>query len=143
MPPVYEAVTFIPPEAQFIANVMQAYSQNRALGSESDAGSVGPVTQVEISLALSIVSKVNNQIMQKDKRPISFTSEESYLMQRLFTTYIQTHGKPQGDIDWTYYIRLDSTSTQLVVNILRKLGSNIQNLPSLTYPQSYNPFPRI
>jgi hypothetical protein len=139
----YESVTFLPAEAQFVANTMFAWSQNQAVGSESDQGAVVPITKSERQKALDIVAKVNKQISNASSGPISFTQPEAYMMTYLYIKYIQTHGKPQGDLDWTYYIRFDDTSNQLIVNIIRKLGGNVSNLPATTYPQGFNPFPRL
>src|SRR5271157_1073381 len=105
----YESVTFLSQEAQFVANTMFAWSQNRAVGSETDQGAVVPITKSERQKALDIVAKVNAQIKNASSGPIAFTQPEAQMMTYLYIKYIQTHGKPQGDLDWTYYIRFDDT----------------------------------
>lgn len=143
MPPIYESVIFLPAEAQFVESTMRAYSQNRAVGGETDQGAAVPVTKSEVHKALDILRKVREQMKSNFQTPISFTSEEAALMQYLYNNYLQGHGKPQGDIDWTYYIRFDDTSRQLIINVMRKVGCIISNLPPGTYPQGFNPFPRL
>lgn len=140
---IYDSVTFTPAEAQFVQNTMFAYSQNQAIANNTDAGSSTPITKVEREKALSIVGKVRGQITQAIPTPIAFTEAEAALMQYLYNNYIQVHGKPQGDLDWTYYIRLDDNSRQLVINVMRKIGCIVPDLPTSTYPQGYNPFPRL
>lgn len=143
MPPAYEAVIFIPAEAQFVESTMRAFSQNRAVGSETDQGAVVPITQVELDSALCILNKVRAQVQGEFKTPIVFTQAEAQLMQYLYNRYLQGHGKPQGDIDWTYYTRFDDSAQQLIINVMRKVGCIVPNLPAGTYPQGYNPFPRL
>lgn len=140
---IYESVVFLPVEAQFVESTMQAYSQNMAVGGETDQGAAVPVTKLERTKALSILSKVRSQIMDAAKAPISFAPDEAALMQYLYNNYLQGHGKPQGDLDWTYWVRFDSQSTQLIINVMRKIGCIIPNLPSGTYPQGFNPFPQL
>ena len=140
--PAYESVTFLPAEAQFVLTTMISISQNQAVGGESDQGAVVPFPRSERQKALDIIAKVQPQATNPNSGPISFTQDEAKLMSYFYIQYIQTHGKPQGDLDWTYYIRFDQTTTQLIVNIIRKLGGNIANFPTQTYPQGYNPFVR-
>ena len=140
---IYDSVVFLPQEASFVESTMQAYSQNRAVGGETDQGAAVPVTRTEIAKANSILAKVRGQIQDPNVAPIAFTQDEAQLMQYLYNNYIQGHGKPQGDMDWTYYVRLRDGSTQLVINVLRKIGAITPNLPTTTYPQGYNPFVRL
>jgi len=139
----FESVVFIPEEAQFVQNTMFAFSQNQAVGNTSDAGSVAPITKSERDKALSILAKVRSQVADPAKNPIVFTQDEALLMQYLYLKLIQTHGKPQGDLDWTYYIRFNDITMQLVVNVINKIGGRLDNFPSDTYPVSFNPFPRL
>lgn len=143
MAPAFESVVFIQAEAEFVQSTMFSYSQNQALGGQSDSGSAVPVTRGEITTALSILSKVRKQLQDPNKNPISFTESEAQLMTYLYIKYIAMHGKPQGDLDWTYWVRLDDSSRQIVINVIRKLGGNVSNLPATTYPQGFNPFPRL
>jgi hypothetical protein len=140
---IYESVVFIREEAQFVESTMQAYSQNRAVGGETDQGAAVPVTKTEIQKANDILAKVRAQVQDPNKTPISFTQDEAALMQYLYNNYLQGHGKPQGDIDWTYYIRFSDSSQQLIINVMRKVGCIIPNLPAGTFPQGFNPFPRL
>ena len=78
-----------------------------------------------------------------NKAPFALTQPEAKLMQYLYNNYLQGHGKPQGDIDWTYYIRFDGAAQQLIINVMRKIGCIVPNLPPGTYPQGFNPFPRL
>jgi|SRR5665213_1515743 len=141
--PAYDAVVFIPEEAQFVESTMRAYSQNQAAGGETDNGATVPITLGEKQKALDIISKVRTQIMDANKSPIVFTPEEAALMQYLYNNYLQGHGKPQGDLDWTYWIRFDDSSRQLIINIMRKIGCNMGAYPTSVYPTGFNPFPRL
>jgi hypothetical protein len=143
MPPIYESVTLLPAEAQFIESTIRAFSQNRAVGGETDQGAVVDITKTEIQKSLDILAKVRAHIQSQFQVPISFTQDEARLMQYLYNNYLQGHGKPQGDLDWTYYIRFDDNAQQLIINVMRKVGCNVSNLPPSTYPQGYNPFPRL
>lgn len=136
----YESVVFIPEEAAFVQSTMQAYSQNMAVGGETDNGAAVPITRSERTKALDILAKVRSQIGSPNPTPISFTPDEAALMQYLYNNYLQGHGKPQGDLDWTYWIRFDTTSQQLIINVMRKIGCIIPNLPSGAYPAGFNPF---
>lgn len=138
--PAYESVVFIPKEAQFVEKTMSEYSQNQALGHTSDAGSTVPVNTLERAISFSILQKVRSQLTNSAKPPISFTEQEAKLMQYLYTNYLTSHGKPQGDLDWTYWVRLSTNSQALVVNVLRKVGAILPNYPSYTYPQGFNPY---
>lgn len=141
MPPVYQSVVFLPEEAQFVQATMFAWSQNQAVGGETDNGAVVPVTRGEIATANSILAKVRSQIGDPSKTPISFTEGEAQLMQYLYNKYLQGHGKPQGDLDWTFWIRFDTNSQQLIENVLRKVGSNIAISPGQIFPNAGpNPF---
>ena len=142
MAAIYESVLFLHAEAQFVQNTMFAYSQNQAVANNTDAGGATPITQIERDKALSIVAKVRKQI-SSPTIPISFTEAEAQLMQRLYIQYIQVHGKPQGDLDWTYWIHFDDSARQLVVNVIRKVGGIMPTFPASTYPQGFNPFPRL
>ena len=143
MPP-YESVIFLPAEANFVQSTMFAFSQNQAVGSESDQGSVGPVSKPEIVLALSILSKVRIQISQVVKVAIVFTEQAAQLMVYLYNKYLQCHGKPQGDLDWTYYIRFDTNTQALIQNTMVKLGSLPTIAPGQIFPASGpNPFPYL
>lgn len=137
--PAYESVTFLPAEAQFVESTMRAYSQNQAVGGETDNGAAVPITGIEKQIALDILSKVRIQIMDQEHAPLSFTSAEASLMQYLYNNYLQGHGKPQGDLDWNYYTRFDSIATQLIINVMRKIGCIVPNLPTGKYPN----FPRL
>ena len=143
MAPAYENVVFIKAEGEFVQSTMFSYSQNQALGGQSDSGSAVPVTRAEITKALSILSKVRKQLQDPAKASICFTEAEAKLMMYLYINYIAMHGKPQGDLDWTYWVRLDDSSRQIVINVIRKLGGVVPNLPATTYPQGFNPFPRL
>jgi hypothetical protein len=139
----YESVVFIPAEAQFVQNTMFQFSQNQAVANNTDAGGATPITQAERLKALDIVGKVRKQITDPTHAPIAFTEAEAQLMQRLYVQYIQVHGKPQGDLDWTYWVHFDDSSRQLVINVIRKVGGLMPNLPASSYPQGYNPFVRL
>lgn len=138
MPP-YESVIFLPAEAQFVESTMRAYSQNQAVGGETDHGAAVPITGIEKQIALDILSKVRIQIMGSGSNPISFTATEASLMQYLYNNYLQCHGKPQGDLDWNYYTRFDGAATQLLINVMRKIGCILPNLPTGRNPN----FPRL
>lgn len=141
MAPAYLSVVFISEEAQFVQSTMFSWSQNQAVGGETDNGAVVPVTRAEIATANSILAKVRGQITDPSKAPISFTKEEAQLMQYLYNKYLQGHGKPQGDLDWTYYIRFDTNTQQLIQNVLVKIGSSISISPGQIFPSSGpNPF---
>jgi len=141
--PAYDSVVFIPAEAQFVQNTMFAFSQNQAVANNTDAGSATPITKNERLKALDIVSKVRKQLTDPAHLPIAFTEAEAQLMQRLYVQYIQVHGKPQGDLDWTYWIHFDDNARQLVINVIRKIGGIMPNMPTSTYPQGFNPFVRL
>lgn len=139
--PAYDSVVFIPAEAQFVQSTMFAFSQNQALDNNTDAGSSSPVTTTERAKALSIVNKVRAQLTRSGsiQTPITFTEGEAKLMQYLYTNYLQCHGKPQGDLDWNYWVRLDTNSTQLLINVMRKIGCIVPNLPTGRYPAGFPP----
>jgi hypothetical protein len=139
----YDAVIFTSQEAQFVESTMRAYSQNQAVGGETDNGAAVPITKGEVQKALDILSKVRVQIVDPNRAPISFTSDEASLMQYLYNNYLQGHGKPQGDLDWTYYIRFDDISTQLIISVMRKVGCMVPDLPTSTYPLGRNSFPKL
>jgi hypothetical protein len=130
----YESVTFLPQEAQFVANTMFAWSQNRAVGSETDQGAVVPITKSERQKALDIVKKVNTQIQNANSGPISFTQAEAQMMIYLYTKYLQGHGRPQGDLYPTYWITFDTSAQALIINVLGKLGCNTGIYPSNRWP---------
>lgn len=142
MIPAYESVLFIPAELQFVESTMRAYSQNQAVGGTTDNGAAVSVNRSEIQTALDILSKVRAQITEPTVA-IKFTQPEAQLMQYLYNNYLQGHGKPQGDLDWTYYIRFSDSSAQLIINVMKKIGCNVSNLPASTYPQGYNPWVRL
>jgi hypothetical protein len=133
---IYESVIFTLTEAQFVESTMLAYSQNQAVGGTTDNGAAVPITQIEKQKGLDILSKVRVQIMDPSRSPITFTSDEAALMQYLYNNYLQGHGKPQGDLDWGYYIRFDTMATQLIINVMRKIGCIIPDLPSGVYPKT-------
>lgn len=135
-------VIFVPDEARFVQVTMQAFSQNQPLSNETDSGGQPGISPTERVLVLSILSKVRIQ-MSYPTQPISFTEAEAGLAQRMYFHYLETHGKPQGDQDFAYYIRLKDTSVQLVVNVLRKFGAKLPNYVSDTYPPMFNPYQRL
>ena len=142
--PRYESVIFLKEEAQFVQSTMQAYSQNLAVGGETDQGAAVPVTKYEQGLANSILSKVRPQISNPRSGPISFTEPEAKLMVYLYINYVQGHGKPQGDLDWTYYIRFDTNTQALVQNVIYKLGSTANFVTGSIYPAGgADPFTRL
>lgn len=145
MAPAFESVIFRREEAQFVQNTMYYVSQNRAVGDETDQGAVVPFSKPELALANSILAKVRGQIGQAEpKTPISFTEAEAKLMCYLYINYVQGHGKPQGDLDWNYFIRFDTNTQALVQNVIHKLGSNVNFVTGQIYPAGgSNPFPWI
>jgi len=134
--PAYDAVVFTKPEAQFVESTMQAYSQNQAAGGETDNGAAVPITGLERQKALNILSKVHCQVMDESQLPISFTSEEAALMSYLYINYLQGHGKAQGDLSPTYWITFDVSAQALIISVLKKIGCNVNIMPSNRYPFS-------
>jgi hypothetical protein len=112
MPP--SPVTLISEEANFIQVMLEQWSQIE--------GTV--ISDRERSMAKSIVKKVRNHIISHLSIPINFTEDETNMLQYLFTKYVQMHGKPAGDLDWTYFVHLIPRTRELIRGILNKIGEN-------------------
>lgn len=135
MTAVYESVIFTNKEARFVVNTIYSYSQNRAIGNPDFPGALVPFSAGDLEISTSILAKTN-LFIQNSSKPIIFTQAEAKLMQTLFFNYMQVHGKAQGDLEWTYYMKFDPSTQQLVVDTLRKIGARMPNFaPTNEYPK--------
>lgn len=116
------SITFIPAEANFVQSSMQVYFQNRS----------AMITDVGRDLAGTILVKVRASM--QDGIPINFEQPEVKLMQYLFTNLLQGHGKPNADLDWTYWVHFDPNTRQLITNVLNKLGETLAGVEGNQVP---------
>lgn len=113
-------------EASFIQSTIQTYNQNRGT----------TISLVEHNLCGTILDKVRSFIVTQI--PISFEEPEVALMQYLYTKLIQMHGKPAGDLDYTYYQHYNTNTQQLVTNVLNKLGEGLASVEWVGPPYGHN-----
>jgi hypothetical protein len=125
------SIVFIQDEADFVTRTIQDYSQNR---------SPSNFTATESGYCVSILQKVRGQQLDPSQTPISFTPEESSLMQYLYINLLSMRGKPAGDLDWTYWQHFDINTQALIINVIRKIGGQMPSLPTNSYPSGPGPW---